>query len=83
MSAPVNDDVHDAAWILIHQVDDHRGTDLPALVEAARLLVAVADRAARPARDERPHSRACGWRNHEHGTACHPNCPTCHGRAEP
>lgn len=26
-----------------------------------------------------PHSRACGWRNHDHGTACSTNCPTCHG----
>lgn len=29
---------------------------------------------------EGPHSRACGIREHSHGTACHPNCPTCHGR---
>jgi hypothetical protein len=29
--------------------------------------------------DMRPHSRACGIRQHDHGTACHPNCPTCHG----
>lgn len=28
-----------------------------------------------------PHSRACGWRNHPHGSDCHPNCPTCHGHA--
>jgi hypothetical protein len=28
-----------------------------------------------------PHSRACGITLHEHGTACHNNCPTCHGRA--
>jgi len=28
-----------------------------------------------------PHSRACGWREHDHGSACHSNCPTCHGRA--
>lgn len=26
-----------------------------------------------------PHSRACGWRPHEHGPACHKNCPTCGG----
>ena len=30
--------------------------------------------------DYRPHSRACGIRNHEHGPDCHPNCPTCHGK---
>lgn len=30
--------------------------------------------------DERPHSRACGIRVHDHGTDCHTNCPTCHGR---
>jgi hypothetical protein len=29
--------------------------------------------------DRRPHSRACGWELHEHGPACHRNCPTCHG----
>ena len=32
-----------------------------------------------PLLDSRPHSRACGWRAHPHGSACHPNCPTCHG----
>lgn len=30
-----------------------------------------------------PHSRACGARPHEHGLACHGNCPTCHGRVTP
>jgi hypothetical protein len=29
--------------------------------------------------DTRPHSRACGWGLHPHGTACHRTCPTCHG----
>jgi uncharacterized protein (DUF2267 family) len=32
--------------------------------------------------DSRPHSRACGIREHPHGAACHSNCPTCHGRRE-
>lgn len=32
------------------------------------------------AADQRPHSRACGWRAHPHGSACHANCPTCGGR---
>jgi hypothetical protein len=27
--------------------------------------------------DERPHSRACGIRIHNHGPACAPDCPTC------
>lgn len=27
-----------------------------------------------------PHSRACGWRKHDHGAACHRNCPTCGGK---
>ena len=27
-----------------------------------------------------PHSRACGIRRHAHGSDCHQNCPTCHGR---
>jgi len=27
----------------------------------------------------RPHSRACGIEKHEHGPACHRNCPTCGG----
>ncbi len=26
-----------------------------------------------------PHSRACGFQNHDHGSDCHSNCPTCHG----
>lgn len=26
-----------------------------------------------------PHSRACGMTPHSHGSACHSNCPTCHG----
>lgn len=33
-----------------------------------------------PVRDMRPHSRACGIRNHEHGPDCSTNCPTCGGR---
>ena len=28
-----------------------------------------------------PHSRACGIVAHRHGASCHPNCPTCGGRA--
>lgn len=32
--------------------------------------------------DRRPHSRACGIRNHEHGPECHTNCPTCHGKPD-
>lgn len=31
-------------------------------------------------RKEGPHSRACGLHCQGHGLACHPNCPTCHGR---
>lgn len=27
--------------------------------------------------DQRPHSRACGWAAHYHGTQCSPDCPTC------
>lgn len=27
-----------------------------------------------------PHSRACGWQKHDHGPACHHNCPTCGGK---
>lgn len=30
---------------------------------------------------EGPHSRACGIRKHDHGDACHSNCPTCHGES--
>lgn len=30
--------------------------------------------------DDRPHSRACGWRAHPHGVDCSPDCPTCGGR---
>lgn len=28
-----------------------------------------------------PHSRACGIHPHPHGSACHANCPTCHGHS--
>lgn len=28
-----------------------------------------------------PHSRACGFAPHHHGSACHENCPTCHGKS--
>jgi hypothetical protein len=28
--------------------------------------------------DQRPHSRACGYLDHSHGTACSSNCPTCY-----
>lgn len=31
------------------------------------------------ARDNRPHSRACGIVPHPHGDGCHPTCPVCHG----
>lgn len=31
--------------------------------------------------NRRPHSRSCGAKDHEHGTACHKNCPTCGGMA--
>lgn len=30
-------------------------------------------------KDERPHSKACGFRMHEHGSQCSSSCPTCHG----
>ena len=36
--------------------------------------------------DRRPHSRACGWRKHDHGVDCAPSCQTCGGKemtAEP
>lgn len=28
--------------------------------------------------DDRPHSRACGYRRHPHGPLCAVDCPTCH-----
>lgn len=31
-------------------------------------------------KDVRPHSRACGFRKHDHGKDCSTNCPTCHGK---
>lgn len=33
--------------------------------------------------DKRPHSRACGIIQHDHGTRCSPNCPTCGGTVSP
>jgi len=29
---------------------------------------------------KKPHSRACGFRDHEHGLDCNSNCPTCGGK---
>jgi hypothetical protein len=53
---------------------------------AARSLVAAGFRLPVPVEPEKPvalkgepHSRACGWRLHDHGTECHTNCPTCEG----
>jgi hypothetical protein len=40
----MNDDVRDAAWILIHHVDDFRASDLPGLYDKAALFVNVARR---------------------------------------
>jgi len=34
----------------------------------------------KPAPADGPHSRACGFRKHDHGPACNKNCPTCGGR---
>lgn len=31
--------------------------------------------------DTRPHSRACGIAQHDHGPACSSNCPTCGGKS--
>ncbi len=31
------------------------------------------------AKDERPHSRACGMNCRGHGLSCSPDCPTCRG----
>ena len=30
---------------------------------------------------EAPHSRGCGLLRHDHGTACHPDCPSCGGES--
>lgn len=31
--------------------------------------------------DRRPHSRACGFRKHDHGPECARDCPTCNSPA--
>ena len=57
--------------------------DFDALADSFQ-AIADAIRAAKPAEDDArdlPHSRACGIGNHEHGTRCSTNCPTCRGRA--
>lgn len=41
------------------------------------MLAAIAEQLNAPPPDRRPHSRACGWRDHPHGDACAPDCPTC------
>lgn len=48
----------------------------------ARHVHARADGRPVAPRDRRPHSRACGWKSHPHGTQCSDNCPTCHGTEE-
>jgi len=40
----VNDDVHDAAWILVHRAQDTGVDDLVQLYAAAELFVAVVRR---------------------------------------
>ena len=51
-----------------------------AVTEFVTALRAEADRLEKPSGDQRPHSRACGIVSHQHGPACHTNCPTCHGQ---
>lgn len=52
------------------------------LVRAGGLIAAAIDRhdageAPAATRDDRPHSRACGIRRHDHGPDCDSSCPTC------
>ena len=57
--------------------------DFDALADSFQ-AIADAIRATKPADDDArdlPHSRACGIGDHEHGTGCSTNCPTCRGRA--
>lgn len=42
--------------------------------------ISVPEETPAPVTDVRPHSRACGFRRHDHGPDCHPNCPTCGGK---
>lgn len=44
-------------------------------IEAASLVSRLDDR--------RPHSRACGIKIHQHGSACARECPTCGGKDQP
>lgn len=46
----------------------------------ADLAPPAVEEPAAPVKDTSFHSRACGIHNHDHGPACHQNCPTCHGR---
>lgn len=48
-----------------------------------RLLTKVAEDARKETAPSYsgPHSRACGISRHLHGPDCHPNCPTCGGKA--
>lgn len=57
------------------------GDPIRNLERAGALIAAEIDRLEGPekARDERPHSRACGWEYHPHGPLCSTNCPTCGG----
>lgn len=45
--------------------------------ESVEIDLPLAEVLQLPRQDQRPHSRACGVKPHEHGLECHPNCPTC------
>ena len=47
--------------------------------DPADVAKVAAHQAGKALADDRPHSRACGIRRHEHGVDCHANCPTCAG----
>jgi len=60
--------VTEVTWIIPNSdVDNYR-----VLVTAEEIADSV---------EKLPHSRACGFRDHEHGLDCNSNCPTCGGKA--
>lgn len=80
-------------WVAKMRCDEGQAWEwkYPTEEEAARACDMLANQVNRPApswsplegddKDLRPHSRACGIRQHDHGTQCAVDCPTCGGGA--
>lgn len=72
-------EINEERRLVVMYVGDQPIGMAPETTDALIDSLTNANRALR-ARDNRPHSRACGIGPHEHGPACHSNCPTCGGK---